>query len=237
MKKFFTTLLFLTLTCVLSTPYTTYARRSYSSRSGSSSRSFGSSSRSKSSFFNKSKPTTSPSVRPKQSTKSGRMNSVRNQTKHKVQTQNKQRVQTQSKTGTSATTAKRKTQTSKSQKKVVVKKYYYNGKPTYLYYNQDHYYDPWSFSPTWWLLHWAELEQQRAIINDARYLAMKSQVEALRVQGVVPDPSHVENVAPIPDSSIKSAPRHGMFFYIVLLVVICCLIVFLIEIYNLLTED
>ena len=98
---------------------------------------------------------------------------------------------------------------------VIVKKYYYNGRPSYLYPYGGHYYDPYSFSATWWLLHWAELEQQRELMQDARYAAMRAQVEALRAQGVVPDAGYTENVAPVPMTApITPYRTHGFLYYL-----------------------
>lgn len=98
---------------------------------------------------------------------------------------------------------------------VVVKKYYYNGRPSYMWYDRGHYYDPFSFSATWWLLHWAELEHQRELMQDARYAAMRAQVEALRTQGVVPDAGYTENIAPMPITEpVRPYRTHSFLYYL-----------------------
>ena len=108
--------------------------------------------------------------------------------------------------------------------KVIVKRYYYNGRPSYFWYDRGHYYDPWSYSSTWWLLHWAELEAQRDIINDARYAAMRAQVEAMRAQGVVPDAGYSENVAPVPITEpIRPYRSHSFLFYLMWVVILLIL--------------
>lgn len=222
MKKLFTTLLLLTFTCVLSLPNVSYGR-SYSSRSRSYGRSHSSrSNRSHSSpgFLGSKSTKPTPSVSSKRpTTKSNRANSMRNQTKHRTQTQNK--VKTQAKPHkTMKNNSQMSTTQTRTRKKVIVKKYYYHGRPSYLYYNHGRYYDPWGYSPTWWLLHWAELEQQREILNDVRYISMKAQVDALRAQGVVPDPSYTEDIAPIPDSAVRPIATYGVLFYIITLIMI-----------------
>lgn len=98
---------------------------------------------------------------------------------------------------------------------VIVKKYYYGGQSHYYWYNHGHYYDPWSYSPTWWLLHWVVLEQQRELVNDMRFANMRAQVEAMRAQGVVPDAGYTENVAPVPITEpVRPISTHGFLFYL-----------------------
>jgi hypothetical protein len=147
---------------------------------------------------------------------------MNNQTKSRTQIQNKSKPDNNTTTRSyKGTTNNTKTQTRvvRPRQKVIIKKYYYNGRPTYMWYDRGRYYDPFSYSSTWWLLHWAELQHQQDLMNDARYVAMKAQVEALQAQGVQPNPNYTESVPSLPTDT-PITPVRGFFFYFLWMMVI-----------------
>jgi hypothetical protein len=138
---------------------------------------------------------------------------MQSQTKQRTQNQhNKRSVEQSTPQSSSPSNTTITYKTPQPRQRVIVKKYYYGGQPRYMWYDRGRYYDPYSFSATWWLLHWAELEQQREIMNDIRFASMRAQVEAMRARGVVPDASYTENVAPLSDD-VHIHPVRGIPFY------------------------
>ena len=223
--------------------YSSSGRSSSSSRGSSSGSrsSWGSSSTprsSGSSWFNKPTPSTTPKsswqstspVTPSTSRSAIVNNQVRGRTQQTLRQNNTSTGNMTQKYGTSSRSYGSTPQT--SSKTIIVKKYYSGGSYRPSYYYGGHYYDPWSFSATYWLLHMAEWEamRQHGLANDAKYAQMQAQINQLKAQNYQPPANYQENLPSPIDNQIQQEPvqtpipvhlvsHHGFLYYFGVLIV------------------